>query len=117
MFLVRLGRVKEAIVGSDGQIRGATLTVVTNGKQSTLRRPISCLYPLELNPKTSDMNTTPVNDKSKEEAVKSQDSTSPDDKSQNDDRPTRPVRAATVKAQQRVSQWVSELTSELTDSM
>ena len=63
------------------------------------------------------MNATPVNDKSKEEAVKSQDSTSPDDKSQNDDRPTRPVRAATVKAQQRVSQWVSELTSELTDSM
>ena len=87
--------------------------MVTNGKQSTLRRPISCLYPLELDPKTSDMNATPVNDKSKGEAVKSQDSTSPDDKSQNDDRPTRPIRAATVKAQQRVSQWVSELTDSM----
>ena len=52
------------------------------------------------------MNATPVNDKSKEEAVKSQDSTSPDDKSQNDNRPTRPVRAAIVKAQSVVSQWV-----------
>ena len=47
--------------------------MVTNEKQSTLRRPISCLYPLELDPKTSDMNATPVNDKSKEEAVKSED--------------------------------------------
>jgi len=66
--------VKQVIEGSDGQIRGATLTVVTNGKQSTLGRQISCLYPLEvdlqLNPQrsTPDVKGTSV-DKSQEEAT------------------------------------------------
>ena len=99
------------IIGSDGQVRGATLTVVTNGKQSTLRRPISCLYPLELDLKTSDVDGAPDDDKSQEE------DTPADDKSHKDARCSRPVRLATVQAQERFSKWVSDLTSELTDSI
>ena len=112
--LWRLGRIKEVIIGSDGQVRGTTLTVVTNGKQSTLRRPISCLYPLELDPKTSDVDDAPDDDKSQEVA---QEDTPADDKSHEDARCSRPVRLATVKAQERLSKWVSDLTSELTDGI
>lgn len=106
--LWRLGRVKDVIEGSDGQIRGATLTVVTNGKQSTLRRPISCLYPLEVDPqsnpqmKNPDMEATPV-DKSQKEA----------DTTLEEARHARPVRVATVKARQRVSEWISDLNDSI----
>ena len=48
-----LDRVSEFIVGTDGQTRGAILEVSTNGKLSTLRRPISCLYPLKVEPKSN----------------------------------------------------------------
>jgi len=39
--------------------------LLANGKHFTLRRPISCLYPLEINPKVnpqkiSDMKATPA---------------------------------------------------------
>ena len=105
----RLGRVKEVIEGSDGQIRGTTLTVVTNGKQSTLRCPVSCLYPLEVDPQSNPQTQTdrvemPTAGKSQEGEV---------DKSEDDVRHTRPVRTATVKAQQRMSDWISELTDNV----
>ena len=59
LTLWRLGRVRDVIEGSDGQIRGAALTVITNGKQSTLRRPISCLYPLEVDPQSNPLKKSP----------------------------------------------------------
>ena len=99
--LWRLGRVKDVIEGSDGQIRGAALTVVTNGKQSTLRRPISCLYPLEVDPQSNVQKNSPA-----VEATAT-------DKSQEPIRYTRPTRVAAVKAQQRVSEWISELTDSI----
>ena len=48
----RLGRVLEIINSSDGQIRGVVLKVNHNGRSSTLRRPIQCLYPLEVTQQT-----------------------------------------------------------------
>ena len=112
--LWRLGRVKEIIEGSDGQIRGATLTVVTNGKQSILRRPISCLYPLEVDsqsnsPKNSNVEGTLVNESQEATPANGPQNTSAD-KPQEEARRTRPVRVATVKAQQRVNEWISALT-------
>ena len=103
---------KEIIEGCDGQIRGATLTVVTNGKQSILRRPISCLFPLEVDsqsnsPKNSNVEDT-LADESRE-ATPSQEDTSAD-KPQEEARHIRPVKVATVKAQQRVNEWISALT-------
>ena len=52
-----MGRVTGVIIGNDGQVRGAVVKVITNGKSITLCRPISCLYPLEVMPK-SDSNVT-----------------------------------------------------------
>ena len=99
--LWRLGRVNDVITGSDGKIRGAVLTVVTNGKQSTLRRPISCLYPLEIDPKVNPQKKSPDAE------------ATPADACQDEAGHTRPVRVAAVKAQQCVSNWISELTDSI----
>ena len=48
--LWKLGRVTDVIASNDGQVGGAVVKVMTNGKPITLRRPISCLYPLEVMP-------------------------------------------------------------------
>ena len=101
----RLGRVSELIVGSDGQTRGATLEVSTNGKLSTLRRPISRLYPLEVEPKRnldSEMSTAEGDESNQDRQMTTQ-SESPTSKRQ-------PARAAAVRARQQVRDWLSELT-------
>ena len=49
----RVVRVSELIVGTDGQTRGATLEISTNGKLSTLQQPISRLYPFEVESKNN----------------------------------------------------------------
>ena len=48
--LWKLGRVTDVIASNDGKVRGAVVKVMTNGKPIILRRPISCLYPLEVMP-------------------------------------------------------------------
>ena len=45
--LWKLGRVKELILGSDGNVRSAVVSVVTQGLSTDIRRPIQRLYPLE----------------------------------------------------------------------
>ena len=46
--LWRLGRIKELIAGSDGNIRSAVVRVASRGRVSTVvNRPIQRLYPLE----------------------------------------------------------------------
>ena len=45
----KLGRVKDLHVGKDGQARGATVTLLREGKETYhLQRPIQLLYPLEV---------------------------------------------------------------------
>ena len=104
----RLGRVSELIVGSDGQTRGATLEVSTNGKLSTLRCPISRLYPLEVEPKSnldSEMSTAEGDESNQDRQMTTQ-SESPTSKASKG----RPDRAAVVRARQQVRDWMSELT-------
>ena len=72
-----------------------------NGKQSTLRRPISCLHPLEVDPKVNLQKTIP--DAEATAAEQSQESAGH----------TRLVRAAAVKARQCVGNWISELTDSI----
>lgn len=97
--MCRLARVSEVITSSDGQIRGASLKVSTNGKLSTLRRPLSCLYPLEAEPSISSEDKT---------------STTEEDCANKDGetitQPDRPIRAAAVKARHQVYKWMSNLT-------
>ena len=45
----KLGRVKELIVGTDGETRGALVQTLSGDRTSTLRRPVPKLYPLEIN--------------------------------------------------------------------
>ena len=106
----KLGRVSELIVGTDGQTRGATLEVSTNGRLSTLRRPISRLYPLEVEPKTSsdDKTMTDGDGPKQDEHL----STQPDNSTSKDNQ-VRPARVAAVRARQRVSGWISELTDSV----
>ena len=98
--LWKLGRVTKVITGDDGQIRGAVLKVTTNGRQATLRRPISCLYPLEAMPKPKDNLKFTSSDKDNSTKI-----TGADDSML----PTRPVRASATKAQQQVHKWMTEL--------
>ena len=47
--LWKLARVEGLVTGTDGLVRGATIRVKSRGnKSSTLRRPLQCLYPLEI---------------------------------------------------------------------
>ena len=108
---------KEIIEKKKKKKRRATLTVVTNGKQSILRRPISCLYPLEVDSqsnslKNSNMEGTLVNESQEATPANGPRDTSAD-KPQEEARRTRPVRVATVKAQQRVNEWISALTDSV----
>jgi len=89
----KLGRVTDIIQGNDGQVRGAVIDVVTNGKLQTLQRPITRLYPLEV---TSETKKNPTIQEDYAQNVTVDVSTS------------RPVRAAALRARQQVSQWVSD---------
>ena len=48
--------VEKLIEGSDGQVRGAVIRVHSRGmKTMLLRRPLKCLYPLEISCKMNDI--------------------------------------------------------------
>lgn len=98
----------DVITSSDGQIRGASLEVSTKGKLSTLRRPISCLYPLEVEPSIDLEDKTPTTEE--DCANKDGEMTRQPDNCTSKTR-LLPVRAAAVKAQQQVRNWMSELTN------
>ena len=101
----KLGRVSDVITSSDDQIRGATLEVSTNGKLTRLRRPISCLYPLEVEPRITEASNVEGDIANKDGEM----TTQPDNPT-SEARQNRPVRAAAVKARQQVHSWMSELT-------
>ena len=47
--LWKLARVESLVTGADGLVRGATIRVKSRGnKSNTLKRPLQCLYPLEI---------------------------------------------------------------------
>ena len=45
----KLGCVKELIVGTDGETRGALVQTLSGDRTSTVRCPVQKLYPLEIN--------------------------------------------------------------------
>ena len=84
------------ITGDDGQIRGVVLNVTTNGKISMLRRPLSCLYPLEVSPRSIPSSNRISSEQMKTFAADDVVSSS------------RPARAATEKSRQRVLEWMTD---------
>ena len=98
--LWKLGRVTSVITGDYGQIRGAVLEVSTNGRLSTLCRPISCLHPHEVTPKSkTDSNS----------ASSEQDDSVTITEADYSVSPTQPARAAAEGARQQVRKWITEL--------
>ena len=95
----RLGRVHEIINSSDGQIRGVVLKVNCNGRSSTLRRPIQCLYPLEVAQQTVSESQPPGN------GVQQDKSTSQSTH--------KPIREAAIQARKRIHNWTSKLTDTI----
>ena len=95
----KLGKVIELMTSNDGQVRGAVIKVITNGKPTKLRRPTSCLYPLEVMPQTDNdvSNPKPISDV---EMVSNEE----DDTVTN----SKPVREAARKSRQQVHMWMTE---------
>ena len=89
----------ELITSSDGQIQGAVIKVITNGKQIELHRPISCLYPLEVMP-------LPGADISKSKETSDVELIS--NTEHNTITHSKPVREATRKAREKVHKWMIE---------
>ena len=91
----KLGRVTDMIKGDDGQIRGAVIDVVTNGKPQTLRRPITRLYPLEVMSEAEKSSTFHDQDNCTQKVTV-------------DDSVSRPVQAAAQRARQQVLEWIAD---------
>ena len=53
----KLGCVEKLLPGRDGTVRGATVCVTTNGKCTTLDRPLQRLYPMEIKSTSTEIST------------------------------------------------------------
>ena len=104
----KLAKIENLIIGSDGRIRGATVRVSSkDGTTTTLQRPLSLLYPLEINTpdKSSTEDATVDNVREDEPSTTEQ---LPD--ATQEVLPTRrSTRAAASKAINRVRGWIAAL--------
>ena len=84
------------ITGDDGQIRGAVLDVTTNGKISMLCRRLSCLYPLEVSPRSipslNRVSSEQMETSAADDVVSS----------------SRSARAAAEQSRQRMLEWMTD---------
>lgn len=95
----KLARVKELIVGRDGQPRGAVLRLPRkSGQQTTLQRPLQLIHPLEF-PAGSQPPTDESHDDNPMEVTS---------QSEEDDHP-RQQRSSAVKARVRIKDWSEHL--------
>ena len=104
----KLGVVQKVLTGRDGLTRAAVVKVAgSNRQQSTLKRPIQLLYPLEIR---SDVSTV-TSSKDTPEPISELES-SPQDRCENAGSvcpPTRPKRVAAQRARRVTKDWISEL--------
>jgi len=104
----KLAKVENLMIGSDGRIRGATVRVSSkDGTTTTLQRPLSLLYPLEINTpnESSTKDASAANLQEDEQLTTDQ----LPDMSQ-EVLPTRQsTRAAASKAINRVREWIAAL--------
>jgi len=101
--LWKLGKIKRLPEGADGLVRGAVIRVPSKSASKTLRRPLNCLYPLEIESVMSDDPVDAVNDNSPpredEQVQQSEDAESH----------SRPKRAVAQRANQFLKTVVSQL--------
>ena len=100
----RLGRVKELLVGKDGEVRGAVLRVSGGRKPTVLQRPIQLLYPLEIPPSHPKRPEHTVETNAESQTVSRGPIEEPRllDKSDGPTTPQRPRRAAATMARDRL---------------
>ena len=104
----KLGLVEELFEGKDGVARGALVRLAPrNGKQSVLRRPIQCLYPLEVHQVTEKIDLTKGCNSTATEAVGK---TVPESDSETSK--TRPKRKAAQKSEENRRVWIKELNED-----
>ena len=62
--LWKLAKIERLLKGADGLVRGTVIWIPSKSASKTLRRPLRCLYPLEIECATSDDSVDAVNDDS-----------------------------------------------------
>ena len=99
----RLAKVESTIVGVDGKVRGANVRVSSrDGNVTVLQRPLSLLYPLEINCSTESSTDT--------NSAEVQNNVASTGEVQEEAMPTRrPRRVVASKAIDRVRRWMSEV--------
>ena len=108
----KLARVQELITGRDGRTRGAVIKVpASNGKITTLRRPLQLLYPLEI--KCQDHYE--VEEESSEPSVNEQEAAQEQLMIQPEPSTPRPRRQAAVVAQDRIKACLTDLSRTPTE--
>ena len=101
----KLGCVKKLLSGRDGTVRGATVRVTTNGKCTTLDRPLQRLYPMEIKSTSTESPT--------ENSVSSSSKTPEQPTSDTEpSRSTRPLREAAQRANINRRTLIHELMEE-----
>ena len=104
----RLERVKELVIGRDGVARGAVLQVASKGSHLILRRPLQCLYLLEIEPAHKERIMEVAKDSSEE--ADSSECNSPQTEPFHGRE--RPVRAAARRANENRRLLIEELEKE-----
>lgn len=104
----KLGRIKELIVGKDGQTRGATVRVAGRGRNhTTLNRPLQLLYPLEV-PDGKDVARTSDSEKELQPADRSEPD-SPVVENHEQASTKRPQRASAREGEEKRRLWAAQL--------
>jgi len=96
----KLAKIEKLIKGSDGHVRGAVIRLPTKGNRTNLlRRPLNCLYPLEIDHITYDKEErNNVTKHVQDDSTHTADEESPVSTQDDDSNKTRPIRKAAVRA-------------------
>ena len=112
----KLARVQELIDGRDGKTRGAVIKIpASDGKTTTLRRPLQLLYPLEIKCKDQYEPKEQANEQSTEEQVTEQSTEEQVTVQSQGDQTASPPRAQR-RAAAAAKDWIATCMADLEDS-
>lgn len=100
-LLWKLGKVETVMEGADGAVRGASVRVKAGGKYAVLNRPVQHLIPLEVNADRDVGSNLPAELPPSEEPVNNE--------SGSHEIVGRPQRSASLKARERIINYVEDL--------
>ena len=111
----KLGRVEEGIIGRDGHVRVAVLRVSSGGgSNSSLKRPVQLLYPLEVNCiiPTSSTAETQNSEPVKEPVAESIEPSTCHAGGIDDEVLRKPMRASALRARDQIRAWTIQDSSD-----